>query len=193
MLRTIHLLGYLGKKYGYEHRLDVGSVGEALKALNANFKGFLKDIKKEERYNVTVGNFKEENSLNEETIQMNYRKGDIWISPSIEGKKQGVLTTVLGAVLIVVGIVLSVYGYGLGTPLIKIGAGLMIGGVAMMLTPVPGTPEYNSREKPDDRPSFLFDGPVNTNEQGGAIPIVYGRMLVGSTVVSTAIDVEDII
>ena len=193
MLRTVHLLGYLGEKYGFEHKLDVQSVGEAIRALNANFSGFIKDIKKDERYNVTVGDFKEENTLTEETIQMNYKKGDIWISPAIEGKKQGVLATVLGAVLIVVGVVLSIYGYGLGTPLIKIGAGLMIGGVAMMLTPVPGTPEYNSREKPDERPSFLFDGPVNTNEQGGAIPVVYGRMLIGSTVVSTAIDVEDII
>jgi len=68
----------------------------------------------------------------------------------------------------------------------------MLSGVAMMLTPVPGTPEYSEREKPDERQSFLFDGPVNTNEQGGAIPIAYGRVLMGSTVVSTALDVEDI-
>ena len=163
MLRTIHVLG--------EHEIhleaDVLSVGEAIRALDANFPGFIQSIKKEEHYNVCVGSFDEEHTLDTTTIQMRQGEGDIWISPEIIGRKAGVLATVLGAVLVVVGIVLSVYGFGAGAPLIKLGAGLMLSGVAMMLTPVPGTPEYNEREAPDERQSFLFDGPVNTNEQGG--------------------------
>ena len=193
MLRKIHLLGEMGEKYGTEFELDVLSVGEALRAINANFPGFIKDIEKEEHYNVCVGDFDEKDTLNDQTIWMQHKVGDIWIAPAIEGRKQGVIATVLGAVLIVVGIVLSVYGFGAGAPLIKLGAGLMLGGVAMMLTPVPGTAEYKSREAPEERQSFMFDGPVNTNEQGGAIPIPYGQMLIGSTVVSTSLDVEDIV
>lgn len=193
MLRNIHLLGELGEKYGKKFKFDVGSVGEALKAIDVNKPGFIKDIKKDEYYNVVVGDeLDEKNALDEQTIMMKHKSGDIWIMPQIIGKKSGILSAVLGAVLVVVGVVLSVYGFGIGSPLIKLGAGMMLSGLAMMLTPTPGTPEYSEREKPDERPSFLFDGPVNTNEQGGAIPLIYGRMLIGSTVVSTAMDVEDI-
>ena len=189
MLRKVHVLGELGEKYGKEFSLDVLTVGEAVKAINANCPGFIRDIKKDERYNVVVG----DEEINEQTIWMQYKKGDIWIMPEIEGRKAGMLQTILGAVLIVVGVVLSIYGFGIGSPLIKLGAGLMLSGVAMMLSPVPGAPDYAEREKPEERASFLFDGAVNTNEQGGAIPVVYGQMIIGSTVVSTAMDVEDIL
>jgi len=192
MLRTVHLLGELGDKYGEEFQFDVSSVSEALKAINANKPGFMQDIKKDQYYNVVVGDLKEENCLNDTTIWMEHKEGDIWIIPEIVGKKRGLLQTIIGAVLVVVGVVASIYGAGIGSPLIKLGVGMMLSGVAMMLTPVPGTPEYSNRERPDERPSFLFDGPVNTNEQGGAIPLVYGKMVVGSTVVSTTIDIEDI-
>ena len=192
MLKTIHILGELGDKFTHEIKVDVKSVGEALKAIDTNYPGFIRSIKKDANYNVCVGAFDNDHALNETTIQMQFNKGDIWIAPELIGRKAGVLQTVLGAVLIVVGIVLSVYGFGAGSPLIKIGAALMLSGVAMMLTPVPGTPEYSEREAPDERQSFLFDGPVNTQEQGGAIPVPYGEVLIGSTVVSTSLDVEDI-
>ena len=193
MLREVIIGGELGEKYGKSFMLDVLTVGEAIRAIEANKPGFIRDIKQDERYNVVVGDeLVDKNCLDEETIKMQFKTGKIWILPEIEGAKQGLLQTILGAVLVVIGVVLSIYGFGIGSPLIKLGAGLMLSGVAMMLSPVPGVADYSEREKPDERPSFLFDGPVNTNEQGGAIPVVYGRMLIGSTVVSTSMDVEDI-
>ncbi len=131
--------------------------------------------------------------LDETTLSMKHKTGDIWIAPEIIGSKSGVFTAIAGAVLVIAGAVLTYYGMGgVGIPMMKMGAGLMLSGVIMMLTPVPGTPEYKERESPDERQGFLFDGPVNTNEQGGAIPITYGKVLVGSTIVSTSLDVEDI-
>jgi len=193
MLRTVFVGGKLGEKFGSEFRLDISSVGEAIRAINANKPGFLRSIKKDKSYNVTVGTFTEKDALNNETVFMKHRKGDMWIMPSIEGSKSGIGTVVLGAVLVVVGMVLTSYGLGaVGAPMMKIGVGMMISGVAMMLTPTPGTGDYKDREKPDERQSFMFDGPVNTNEQGGAIPIIFGQVLMGSTVVSTALDVEQI-
>jgi len=193
MLRKVHLLGEIGDKYGEVHQFDVLCVGEALKALEANNPGFMKDIKKDEMYNVCVGDFDDKHALNETTLEMKFKEGDIWISPAIVGKKAGVWQAIAGAALIVVGAVLTIYGFGaVGVPMMKLGAGLLISGAVMMLTPVPGTPEYNERESPDERQSFLFDGPVNTNEQGGAIPVPYGHVLIGSTVVSTSLDIEDI-
>lgn len=194
MLRSVHLLGEMGDTYGKEFKFDVLSVGEALRALDANFPGFIRDIKKDEYYNVVVGDeFIDDNALDENTIWMQHKKGDIWICPAVEGAKRGMGQAILGVVMIVVGVVLSAYGLGvIGAPMIKLGVGMLLSGVVMMLTPVPGSADYKQREKPDERQSFFFDGAVNTNEQGGAIPPVYGQMMVGSTIVSTSLDVEDI-
>ncbi len=193
MLRTVYVGGELGEKFGSQFRLYVKSVGDALRGINANKPGFIRSIKKDSHYNVTVGTFTEESALDNSTVFMNHKKGDIWIMPSIEGAKSGIGTVVLGAVLVVVGMTLTSYGLGaVGAPMMKMGVGMMISGVAMMLTPTPGAGDYNEREKPDERQSFIFDGPVNTTEQGGSIPIIYGQILMGSTVVSTALDVEQI-
>lgn len=187
------MLGELGDQYGTEHRLDVGSVGEALRALDTNFPGFLKSIKKEENYNVTVGAFDEEHALDETTVVMKHKEGDIWIAPEIIGSKnQSITTIIVGFVLVVVGAVLTYYGFGaIGVPMMKMGAAFIIGGMISMMTTVT-PPDYDDQEDPDERASFVFDGPINTNEQGGAIPICYGEVLIGSTVVSTSLEIQDI-
>jgi predicted phage tail protein len=35
-------------------------------------------------------------------------------------------------------------------------------------------------ERPENKPSFLFDGPVNTITQGHPVPVGYGKAFVGS-------------
>jgi len=66
--------------------------------------------------------------------------------------------------------------------LVPLGLSLALAGIAQMLTPriqTAATPE-----KPENEPSFAFDGAVNTMGQGGPVPLGYGRMLVGCQVVS---------
>ena len=65
MLRKVHLLGEMGEKYGKEFKFVVTSVGEAIRALNANFPGFSKDIKKDGHYNVCVGDFDEKDTASD--------------------------------------------------------------------------------------------------------------------------------
>lgn len=72
------------------------------------------------------------------------------------------------------------------------GAMMALQGAAQMLSPQPNAPETASRERPDQRPSFVFNGAVNTTEQGGPVPPVYGRMRVGSNVISASLEVEQI-
>lgn len=195
MLRTIHLTGYLGEKYGNEFKLSVNSVSEAIHLLNANFEGFLRDIKSDGHYNVAVGDVvNEKTCITEEMVNMNFKKGDIWICPVIEGAGgNGVLPTVIGAVLIVGGAVASAYGFGgIGVPMMKIGAGVLIGGVCQMLTPLPSM-DVSERESAENRPSFFFNGAINPVEQGNCIPVYYGRLRVGIINISASIDVEDVI
>ena len=191
MLRTIHLYGDLEEQFGKTWEMDVASVGEAIRALTALTKGkFLKAINPQGKYRVVRGDdlYDEKAALTDDTIKLNFKKGDFHICPVPAGGGPWV-RIVLGVVLIVVGIIYP----AIGAYTIPMGIGLVMGGIIELLTPVPKTPDYGTREKPDERPSFIFDGPTNTIEQGGALPLVYGRMRLGSTVVSSALDVEDII
>jgi predicted phage tail protein len=63
-----------------------------------------------------------------------------------------------------------------------LGTALMLGGAAMMLAP--DVPDGTSAEKAEN---YLFSGPVNTIKQGQAIPLVYGRAIVGSKTISASV------
>ena len=63
-----------------------------------------------------------------------------------------------------------------------LGTALMLGGAAMMLAP--DVPDQGSSESAEN---YLFSGPVNTVKQGQAIPLVYGRAIVGSKTISASV------
>ena len=47
-------------------------------------------------------------------------------------------------------------------------------------------------ERPENKPSYSFNGAVNTTAQGHPVPVGYGRLIVGSAVISAGIDVDEI-
>jgi len=57
-----------------------------------------------------------------------------------------------------------------------------------------GTPDgFGANEAPENKPSYIFNGVVNTARQGGRIPVLYGGpLLVGSMVVSSRINTKDV-
>jgi predicted phage tail protein len=78
----------------------------------------------------------------------------IRIAPIIMGSKQGgVLNIILGIVLVVVG------AYFDNPNLVYMGAGMIFGGVAQLLTPVPHGTKNKSVA---NEPSYAFNGAVNT-------------------------------
>lgn len=91
---------------------------------------------------------------------------------------------ILGIVLIIIG----VYVPGAGAAL-PAGIAMVAGGIVQLLTPVPNVSALQN-ERPDARPSFVFNGAVNVYEQGGPVPLVYGRFKCGTVIVSAGFDVE---
>lgn len=71
-----------------------------------------------------------------------------------------------------------------------IGVAMVLGGLAQAVAPTPdsGSPE----ERPENKPGFAFNGPVNTMAQGHPVPLAYGRLIVGSAVISGGSSVGDI-
>lgn len=195
-MKTIKLLGELGRKFGKVHRFDVKSPAEAIRALCANFKGFESHLMNSDpskvRYRVIVG----KETLPDETHLHNTSGSAevIKFVPVIVGAKEGgVFQTIFGAVLIAVGFALSFTPFAAASPyLYAAGVAMMLGGVAQMLTPAPSVPQATSYEAAENKPSYSFDGPVNTQAQGHPVPIGYGRMIVGSAVISAGIIPEDI-
>lgn len=188
MLTTIVLGGPLGKRFGRVHRLDltVPSPAEAVRALSAVCDGFRRYLTEnsEPGYHVFVGR----RDVGADDLAMSTGARVLTLMPALAGAKSGWFQVVAGAVLVVAGAVLTVYGYGAGVPLITAGISMMVGGVSQLLFAPPSATGPN--EKDANKPSYAFNGPVNTLAQGHPVPICYGEMEVGSCVVSAGIVTE---
>lgn len=181
-MKTILLYGFLGRQFGRVHRYEVASPAEAVRAMCSTLKGFRKALVDGGAYRVLVGG-KQALDVDQVPHPVSDRES-IRIVPVIAGAGKGVGQVILGAALIVAGVVFY------QPQLIYVGAAMVIGGVSQMLF-APKTPE--SVERPENKPSYAFDGAVNTAAQGNPIPMLYGGpLIVGSQVISAGLSVEAI-
>lgn len=194
-MKTIVLLGELGKRYGRRHRLDVASPAEAVRAMCANFKDFAGFVSASADRNVGYRVITAREDLAADELHQPAGK-TITIAPVIAGAGGSVGKIILGAALIAAAIfvpALAVPLFGtttLATVAFSVGVSLALGGVAQMLAPVP---QSLNRGIDEDKPSYIFNGAQNTTAQGQAVPVGYGRMIVGSAVISAGINVEDFV
>lgn len=180
-LKTIRLYGKLGAKFGRVHRLAVANAAEAVRALCVMLPGFESHMSNAPGgYAVFYGR----ENVGAEALGHPSGKDDIRIAPIPAGAKQG------GLFQVIVGIVLIVAGAITANPaLMMAGAAMAIGGAVMMLSPQPSAAE--SADSANNRSSYAFNGPVNTEAQGNPVPLLYGELIVGSAVISGGVYVED--
>lgn len=180
-MREVRLYGHLAERFGKVFNLDVRTIGEAIAALRANLPGFETHLAKHSKpgYHVVVG----KRDFDESELQEPCGRGTIKIIPVIAGAKTGFGKIVLGAVLVVAGLILE-------QPwMVKAGIMMVVGGVAQLLSQ---SPKLQRGEKPENTPSYSFNGPVNTVTQGNPVPVCYGEMIVGSQVASFGLSVDDL-
>jgi len=194
MLTTIKLSGLLGNKFGKEHRLDVETVGEAVRALDANRPGFKRhlSINNVPGYEVMVG----EGLIGEKALNEPTGGETIQIIPIIAGAGKNIGQIILGAVLIAASIYFppmasslavfesAAWGYMQG-----IGVAMMLGGMANILAPSPDL-SHDQNEKTENKPNYSFNGVVNTVGQGHPIPVFYGELMVGGQIISAGMSVD---
>lgn len=184
---TVLLYGALRRKFGKLHRFDIRSPAEAIRALVANFPGFERHLVEHSApgYRVIVGR----NECRDERT-LGYPADDvIRIVPVVVGAEDGWGQTILGAVLVVVGAFTVLAGEYSGS-VIGLGLSLMAGGITQLLSPAPKT--KGPAERPDNLPSYGFDGATNTTAQGNPVPLFYGEGIVGSQVISVGLSTESI-
>ena len=189
-MRKVKLYGELAKKFGREFMLEVESVAEAVRALSANFPGFEKELMTAHLRGVEYVVRADKRDVTEMELNNSLAPQEtIRIAPIAIGRKNGIFQTIIGAILIVVGVVLNAHGQTWGTYLIQAGIALVAGGIIQMLIPVPKTDDPS--ERPENKPSSYFDGAVNTLAQGHPVPLGYGKLMVGSAVISAGLTVEE--
>lgn len=201
MLRKIKLYGTLAKFVGKRVlQADVSSAAEAVRFLIANWPE-LEAHMADQHYRVSVGAY----DLSAEELHDPAGQQEISITPVIAGAG-AVGRILLGVALIGLSFVsfggtafagaggaggLAMFG-GTGAAwgsiaLFGIGASLALGGVAQLLSPVPTIPQGAGSDQ-DPRKTYNFSGIQQTSRQGTPVPIVYGKTLCGSVVISAGID-----
>ncbi len=189
-LVTIRLSGQLGSKFGRRHVMAVSHVGEAIRALGSQLRGFDAYLTQSKDRGVAFAVFYDKKNLEVDDLHEPVAGRTIRIAPMIMGaKKQGIFSIILGAVLVAVGTFLAPYTGGLSAALIKYGYAMIIGGVVQLLTPTPKGSA--AKDRPENQPSAYFNGPVNTQAQGYPVQVQYGRLIRGSAVISASITAQD--
>lgn len=170
-------------KYLYEHGTDKFHVVVNGRKLSRNGEWDLKDPNllekiKESEFNLRI------NKL--ETID---------IIPVIEFAGSDALTVLLGALLIVVGVLIAVGTLGGGAPLAAAliigGIGVIAAGVINLLSKPPASDDFREIQS-GGKSSYLFSGPQNLINEGGPVPVGYGNLVVGSQVISASYKVSNI-
>ncbi len=194
VMAEIELSGILGKTFGKTHHRLISIVHEAPRALAATIKGFEQFMITSQRRGLTYAVFLGKKNIGVDDLGFPVTKEVIRIVPIIIGsKKAGLLQTILGAVLVVAGVIVTGLTWGYAAPvggaMISSGIGLMAGGVIQMLSPQPTG--LSSKQDADNRASYAFGGVTNTAAQGYPVPIGYGKRRIGGAIISAGIYVED--
>ncbi|QLO84298.1 tail assembly protein [Citrobacter sp. RHBSTW-00944] len=194
IMTRIELGGALGKTFGRTHNRLIRTTAEAINALSKTICGFEQYLNTSKNRGLTYAVFKGKRNIGKDDLCFPVTGEVIRIIPVVIGsKKAGLLQTVLGAVLVVVGVAvgylsggtLSAVGYGAA----KLGAAMMLGGVVQMLSPQPAG--LASKQDAENRASCAFGGVTNTAAQGNPVPLLYGRRRIGGAIISAGIYVED--
>ncbi|WP_259744918.1 tail assembly protein, partial [Pseudomonas protegens] len=126
-------------------------------------------------------------NLSEDDLGKPTGRGVIRIVPVIAGSKRaGLLRTIVRAVLIIASFFVAP---GAQTAFLGAGVGMTAGGVIQMLSPQ--AKGLGTQDSPNNRPSYCFNGAMNTSVRGNPVPLLYGRMIVGSAVIRAGIYSED--
>lgn len=192
MLKTIKLYGILAKKFGKEFHLAVDNTREAMRALSVQVPGFEHFMLHAHEQGLEFAVFQDKQNISETELDMSTNAKVIKVVPKVKGAG-GAVQTIIGAVLVVVGVLVTVGtlggGAALGAGLIGAGVGMMVGGIAMMLMP---KIENQDQNQDGNKANKGFGGAVTTIAQGNPVPVLYGQREVGGFIASAGQYPEDL-
>ena len=209
-MKVVKVYGALRKRLGQcRFEFDVATPAQAIKALCVNFPGLDKWLIDSEKdgvgYRVAISREKvtEDNFA---PLVMPFSDREVFsITPVVAGAGRGVGQILAGAALIATAIITqggslafsggftatsAAFGAKLAAGAANLGVFLVLSGVAQAISPQPGL--NSTLDESVQLESFTFSNVVNTSRQGMPCPIAYGRVFVGSAVLSSGLDVDQV-
>ncbi len=163
-MTEIHLHGILGQKYGKLHKFSIKEPNDVVRALEANYEGFVKELKDLLDQNIIYTIVADNQWIQGNSTNLKKKIQKIDFVPVIIGSGW-----VAAVVSLVISIAVAVYSY--------VQAGKQ---QYPQIPGAEGVSSVNSR-------SLSFSNRENITEQGNPVPLVYGRMKIGSSVIQSSI------
>lgn len=190
---TVRFYGTL-KQFGTTFKLEVQNTAEALRALTSQIP-HLRQFIQQGLFTVRIAQQYIDNRYLEKGLYYTLKANDvIHITPVLKGAKRGgVFGVIAGIAMIATALVLSPVVLGAvaastAWTIGAVGASLLLGGVAQMLTKQPNMPSVSEKEKKN---STAFSNLSNMASQGKAMPLAYGRIRTGSMIISQGVETFD--
>ncbi len=235
-MQLVMLAGELGEKYGTHHEYyNLRTPADAIKLLCLNHPRLQKDLLTAHQNGVGYKLIQSGAAMGYDELHLPFGSRPMMLVPVISGSGGGSTTQILVGVGLVAASFLfpgaglfgavGAFGAGaagvagisttavltattIGTAISAVGASLILGGVANMISPQPELPKLGSRRMDgtnfrgpgpqgvtrgaSGQQSYAYTGPANTVGNGATIPVVYGRAMVGGHMLSVGIEATDV-
>lgn len=219
-MQRVRLLGELGERFGAEYTYyNLRHPADAIKLLCINRPDFKDYLLKADENGIGFKVIQADAEMGYEDLLLPFGQRELVIVPVVTGSGDS-----FGQILAGIGlIVLSFFTggatiglLGLAAPVAVssvvggLGASLLIGGVAGLLSPQPQIPtlaggfagsRFGSRNRTggpvsvtrgiDGQQSYAYTGASNTVGIGATVPLAYGKVLIGSHLLRTRVEVTD--
>lgn len=181
------------KQFGSEFRLDCQTTAEIVQALTSQIPK-LRQFIQQGLFTVRVGRDYFDNRYLERGLSHKLKDdATVHFTPVLKGSKRGGLFGVIAGVAIIAGAIAlgplaGIISTNAAWIVGSVGASLLLGGVAQMLTKMPEMKMGTEKEK---KQSTAFSNLSNMTAQGKPMPLAYGRMRVGSLIISQGVETMD--
>ena len=183
------------KQFGSEFRLDCKTPAEVVQALTSQIPK-LRQFIQQGLFTVRVGRDYFDNRYLEQGLNQKLKDdATVHFTPTLKGsKRSGLFGVIAGVALIATAFALgplgfSVIGANAAWMVGGVGASMLLGGVAQMLSKIPSMSTGKDAEK---KQSTSFSNLSNMAAQGRPMPLAYGRIRVGSLIISQGVETMDI-
>lgn len=181
------------KQFGAEFRLDCQTTAEIVQALTSQIPK-LRQFIQQGLFTVRVGRDYFDNRYLEQGLSHKLKDdATVHFTPVLKGSKRGGLFGVIAGVAIIAGAIAlgplaGIISTNAAWIVGSVGAALLLGGVAQMLTKMPEMKMGTEKEK---KQSTAFSNLSNMAAQGKPMPLAYGRIRVGSLIISQGVETMD--
>ncbi len=192
-MKQVILYGALAEKFGKYHKFAAKNAAECIRALRVNYPGFESFLCGAHTNGMGFKVYVGRGSISKasEVHNPSSDREIIRIVPLVMGSG-AIGKIIIGAVLIAAAIITAPLTAGgslafTAGVLGSFGAALILGGISQLLAKPP-----EEESKSLKKNSAIFSGPSNATTQGGGVGVGYGRMIIGSTVISAGIEVDEV-